>query len=79
MKPVVTLTKSGISTFLTSTDRGACDELRTLLKNQCRRVGPVFAPMSGTFAFYVYRRLEFVCELIGKHGGFMVETSDCPT
>ena len=75
----LTLKKSGISTLLACADRAACEELRTFLKDECRRIGPLFEPAPGQFGFYVYRHPDFVCGLIESRGGFLIETSDCST
>lgn len=71
----VRVTKSGISNLLTVDDSGAGTELRQWLQGQGCRVGPLFEPTAGRFAFFVYSRRDRVVPLIGQHGRFRVEAS----
>jgi len=68
----VVVEKSGISNVLSVAKRPDADELRSWLKYQRCRVGPVFEPIAGRFAFYVYTRRHLIGDLIAKHGGFHV-------
>lgn len=71
--PMVVVEKSGIGTLITLAERSTCEELRAWLKDQPYRVGTTFEPVSGVFAFYVYKRPDTVAATIGRHGNFMVE------
>jgi CheY-like chemotaxis protein len=70
---LVSVEKSGISNLLTLGQRSAADELRSWLKDQRCRVGPVFQPATGRFAFFVYTRRHLVGNLIARRGGYKVE------
>lgn len=72
-RAIVVVEESGIGTLLTLANRLPCEELRGWLKNQRCQVGPIFEPVAGTFAFYVYKKRESICDLIGQHGRFTVE------
>lgn len=68
----VSIEKSGISNVLTLRERSDAEELRTWLKHQRCRVGPVFEPAAGEFGFFVYSKRHSIGELIAKHGGFRI-------
>lgn len=70
----VTIQKSGISRIVILPERPAADELRRWLKARSCRVGPVFEPHEGQFAFFVYSRRLEVGELISGYGGFKVRS-----
>ncbi|HVX11019.1 MAG TPA: response regulator [Pirellulales bacterium] len=70
---LVSVEKSGISNILTVSQRQGADELRRWLKAQRCRVGPVFEPAAGRFAFFVYSKRHLIGDLIAQHGGFTVE------
>lgn len=66
----VSIEKSGISNILTLRKQSDAQELRSWLKYQRCRVGPVFEPAAGQFGFFVYSKRHSIGELIAKHGGF---------
>jgi CheY-like chemotaxis protein len=66
----VSIEKSGISNMLTFQQRLSADELRSWLKGQRCRVGPVFESAPGRFSFFVYSKRHLIGDLIAKHGGF---------
>ena len=68
----VSVAKSGISNILSLSQRPDAEELRQWLKDQRCRVGPVFEPAAGRFAFFVYSRRREIVDTIGKHGNFRV-------
>jgi CheY-like chemotaxis protein len=72
---VVSVKKSGISNMLTTGRRSDAEELRSWLKEQTCRVGPVFEQSTGQWAFFVYSKRHSLCELIAKHGAFRVHAS----
>lgn len=69
----VTVQKSGISRIISLPDRPSADELRRWLKARSCRVGPVFEPQAGQFAFFIYSRRMEVLELISGHAGFRLQ------
>jgi CheY-like chemotaxis protein len=69
---LVLVEKSGISNILSLAQRADAEELRQWLKNQRCRVGPIFEPTTGRFAFFAYSRRHLVGDLIEKLGGFRV-------
>lgn len=52
------ITKSGISDVVSLSDRGAAERLRHWLRQRGCRVGPVFEPKPGEFAFFNYSRRQ---------------------
>ncbi len=68
----VSVRKSGISRVVNLPDRPAAAELRRWLKSRSCRVGPVFEPEAGLFAFFVYSRRREVVDLIAGHAAFKV-------
>lgn len=70
----VTIQKSGISRIVSLPERPAAEELRRWLKARLCRVGPVFEPQAGQFAFFVYSRRLEVAELVSGHAGFQVRS-----
>jgi hypothetical protein len=66
----VAVEKSGISNIITLPHRHAAEELRRWLKEQRCRVGPVFEPAPGAFAFFVYSKRHCIRELIAKNRAY---------
>lgn len=66
----VSVEKSGISHCVNLPQRPAADELRRWFKEQRCRVGPVFEPAVGVYAFFVYSKRHCIRELIAKHGEY---------
>lgn len=67
--------KSGISDLVALATRAAAEELRSWLKSQRCRVGPIFQPSEQVeqFGFFVYSRRHSLPDLVMKNTRFKLE------
>jgi hypothetical protein len=65
--------KSGISDVLVLEDRELAAKLRLWLKDRACRVGPLFEPSAGRFAFFNYSRRQ-ARALLASHPTFRIES-----
>lgn len=75
-RTAVSIKKSGLSSILTLQQRSSADELRSWLREQCCRVGPVFESERGQFSFFIYSKRHAIGELVDRHGGFRATAAD---
>lgn len=71
-KPSVLIERFGISNVVSVSQMPDAEELHSWLTGHDCRLGPVFEPAPGQFAFFAHSPQHHIRELIAKHGGFCI-------